>query len=194
MKVESVSAYRRPKYPCLGERIQPFNASLSRSKSATLIAAILAASGALAGCEDPPITAIAGDIVAPRYLSEQEILQILQYEAEALGITFDDQQDTVIRYAELDVALDLYNEEKQFGVAVVEEEQRRELYEALYNADEQDVIEGLYAGGIAAKGSLEDAEQPVDFFLTADISEYNEDTLRQSFREYIEWLQAEGVI
>ncbi|MCL2677725.1 MAG: hypothetical protein FWE85_01570 [Clostridiales bacterium] len=115
------------------------------------------------------------------YLSEADIIQILQSEAAALGLALEGGQDTTARYSGFDIVLDLYNEEKQVGVALIDRSQTND--------------QGLYDGrGIAAQGSLE-YERTVDFFLTVnDHTEYNAEYLRQAFREFIEWLQSEGII
>jgi|GEM_PF-1733836 len=207
MKVEPIRTYRRPNYPCIGEKIYPTNPFRSRGKNAALVAAMIAVSGALTGCDTsydisggiPPtedntsFVEYGGVPPAAEYLTEQEILQILTYEAENLGVAFDRPQDTVVKYFDHDIALDLYNEESQIGVAVVDQSQSNNLYETLSAAGESDLIETLYASGGPAEGTLEDA-QPVNFFFAADITEDDEETLRQSFCEFIEWLQSEGII
>ena len=192
MKVEPIVTYRQPKYPCAGEKINTTNVFLPRCKNAALIAAVIAASGTLTGCR-APVSVMAGAMPAPNYLSEQEMIQILQYEAEELGISFYSAQGKVIKYFDNDIALDLYNEECQIGVAVVDKTQGNSLYESLRDADEPGLLDGMNAGGVSAKGSLED-EQPVNFFLASEIAEYDEENLRQAFREFIEWLQSEGII
>jgi len=138
MKVEPLSTYRQPKYPRLGENIQLSNA-LSRNKNMTLIAATIAISGALAGCVSKGkihYPALSGVIPTPRYLSGQEILQTLQYEAEYLGIAFDRQQETTIKYDDID--LELFDEENQIA-----EYQEDDLYQALREYIEQLQTEGI---------------------------------------------------
>ena len=193
MKVEPLVTYRKPKYPLIGEKIKPNNAFfLSRSKNMALIATVIAASGTLTGC-NAHIGATAGAPPVPSYLSEQEVIQILQYEAEELGISFDSTKDTVIKYLDNDIALDLYNEEHQIGVAVVERKQINIPYTFLKDSGEENTVENAYTICMSAKGNLED-EQPVNFFLSSEIAEYDEEDLRQAFREFIEWLQLEGII
>ncbi|MCL2677967.1 MAG: hypothetical protein FWE85_02815 [Clostridiales bacterium] len=180
MQVEPLLAYRRPRYPRRNEGVPP-HLLLAKNKSKALIAAMLVVSTSLTvGC----ISRLQG-IDVPDYLSEADIIQILQNEAAALGISFENGQNIVTRYSGLDIILDLYNEEKQVGVAVINENQAAAL----------DYRNELYDGrGITAKGSLED-EQSVDFFLTSEyIEKYNAENLRQAFREFIEWLQSEGII
>ncbi|MCL2817129.1 MAG: hypothetical protein FWD39_01920 [Clostridiales bacterium] len=178
MQVEPLLTYRKPKYPRLGEGVPP-NLLLSSKKSKVLLAVMIAASLSLTACGAPPYDFI--------LLSEAEILQILQNEAERLGVAFESRQDAAVKYSDLDIILDLYNEEKQVGVAVIDRGQANELRGT-------DAWENIRGSGMAAQGSLEDG-QNVDFFLTSEyIREYNEEDLRQAFREFIEWLQAEGII
>jgi len=190
MKVEPVFIYRRPKYPRIGEDIQSSNVFFSRNKNAVLVAAMIAVSSTLAGC-DAPFGRTQGSPPPPKYLSEQEIIQILQYEAEELGVSFDSKQDTIIKLfnSDIEIALDLYNEEKQIGVAIVDRSQANDLITTGAQVDTSD----MRTSGTIAEGILED-EQPVNFFLASDIAEYREDDLRQAFREFIEWLQSEGII
>ena len=196
MKVKPLMTYRRPKYPRLGERIEPPSSVLSKGKHAALVAAIMAVSGTLAGCNtviSPPFGALTGAPPIRQPFSEQEMIQILQYEAEDLGISFSATENTVIKYFGHDIALDLYDEDRQFGVAVVEAEERKRLFESLRDMDESVLLDSRNTDGTSAIGYLED-EQPVNFFFATDFTEHDEDYLRQSFREFIEWLQAEGII
>lgn len=181
MQVEPLLTYRKPKYPRIGEGVLP-NFLLSRNRNKALIAAMMAVSLSLAGCG----VKIAGGLMPEEFFSEQEIIQILQNEAEGLGVSFEDGQGTAVKHFGLDIILDLYNEEKQVGVAVIDRGQASELYGT-------DGWEKIYESGLAAQGSLEDG-QNVDFFLTTEYLEtYTEENLRQAFREFIEWLQAEGI-
>ena len=196
MKVKPLATYRQPKYPRMGEQIEPANSALSRNKQAALVAAILAVSGTLTGCGTAVSQVLGGPAGAPpmrQYLSEQEIIQILQYEAETLGVSLGEAQGKVVKYFDNDVALDFHDEGRQFGVAVIDRTESTSLYESLKMADEQNCIDSIRAGGTLAEGSLED-EQPVNFFLVSDIDEREEEQLRQTFREFIEWLQSEGII
>jgi len=179
MKVEPVLAYRRPKYPRIGEEIQPINSMLSK----TIIAAALALTGVL------PV--YAGAQAQRAYTSEQEIVQILKYEAEKLGIALENGQDIRLKLSgsEIQIALNLYNEEKQMGAAVLPRGQLYNMAETLSPND----MESIETRGLAARGKRED-EQDVNFFLTTEIDEYYEKDLRQAFREFIEWLQSEGII
>ncbi|MCL2678614.1 MAG: hypothetical protein FWE85_06140 [Clostridiales bacterium] len=182
MKVEPLLTYRKPKYPRREEGLPP-HLLLAKNKSKALIAAMLAVSTSLSGC----IVSFSGKPPSPDYLSEADIIQILQNEAAALGISFENGRDTTVRYSGLDIVLDLYNEEKQVGVAVVDRVQANELYRT-------DGWEEIYSSGLAAQGSLED-EKTLDFFLTSEyLEEYHAENLRQAFREFIEWLQSEGII
>ncbi|MCL2817130.1 MAG: hypothetical protein FWD39_01925 [Clostridiales bacterium] len=195
MQVEPLLTYRKPKYPRLAEGVPP-HFLLPRNRSKALIAAMLVISSTLAGCgtNDPGRPGGGGVFLGgvpprePRLLSEAEIIQILQNEAEARGIAFERWLDIPVKYSDLDIILDLYNEEKRVGVAVIDRGQANELRGT-------DAWENIRGSGMAAQGSLED-EQTVDFFLTSEyIREYyDEENLRQAFREFIEWLQAEGII
>ena len=204
MKVEPLLKYRRPKYPRIGEGIPPSNAFLS--KNAAIIAATIAISGALSGClpgqPPPPNNSIPGLAGAPPqppplyYLSEQEIIQILKYEARDMGIALDSKQAIAIKYSDIDITLDLYNEEKQIGAAVLDMGKLNQLHNQVDKSsyDPNDPkISNISKKGAVVKGSLED-EQPVDVFLASKILNYREDDLRQAFREFIEWLQSEGII
>jgi len=202
MKVEPVLTYRQPKYPRMGEDIQPYNVF---SKNTAIITAMLVISGALAGCgsidennlSSSPIQLAGAPLPPPPsiYLPEQEIIQILQYEAENLGVVFDSEQDTTIKYADIDIALDLYNEEKQLGVAILNPAEVNQVYEALKNTTMLDVCIDMHKNGATVEGNLEDG-QSVDFLMAAagTIRKHDVDDLRQAFREFIEWLQAEGII
>ena len=173
MKVEPVFAYRRLKYPRIGEEIKPVNSMLPKA----LIAATLALTGAL------PV--YAGAQQQRSYISEREIVQIFRYEAEKFGITFDSELDTSVKLtgSDIDVALNLYNEEKQIGAAVLPRDQVNKITQG-------PLIERQ---GLKTTGKRED-EQDVNIFLTTDYNFYTEDDLRQAFREFIEWLQSEGII
>jgi len=213
MKVEPLLTYRRPKYPRREEGVPP-TFLLASHKSKALIAAMLAFSLSLAGCgitapapptqenpggqggevvkppDDPWAGVELGGVMPVRFLSEADIIQILQSEAAALGVSFESGQSTVTRYSGLDVVLDLYNEEKQVGVAVIDRHQANELTEI----HGWDYVKDMYRSGMAEKGSLED-DKTADFFLTSTyLDEYSGADLRQAFRDFIEWLQSEGVI
>ena len=186
MRVEPVLKYREPDYPRIGE-----GAPLSpvyRLKNKALIAAMVAASGALSGCLEGGIFGVAtSGIPMVNYFSEQEIIQILLDEAGKQGVTFSERQDIIAKYRDLDIILDLYNDEKQIGAAVIDRTQANEFQSG-------EIINGLYNGGIKVRGSL-DSGQPVDFFLASEyIEDYSEGDLRKNFRDFLEWLHDNGII
>ena len=186
MKVEPILEYSLPKYPRKGE-ISPLpGAFLPKNKRKALLGAVLAVSGTLNGCFiiDPFVTT--GVPPMPDLLTEEQIIQILQYEAEGLGLNFTRRDDAFVNYSDFSVNLDLYNDEKNVGVAVVDQSQGYDIYNKNKNPD-------LYKKGVRADGTFEGGK-PVDFYLATEIPEYHEETIREAFREFILLLQSEGII
>ena len=239
MRVEPLKKYRRPKYPGFGENIQLSKILISRGKHKAIIAAVVAISGTLTGCgpsgglsmpTPEEMTRLSG-MPAPSnemwlptqgmYLSDQEIMQVLQEEAAMWGISFDVKPDAIIKYLDVVMNPELYNEEKKIGVEIVHPDELNKLYKASSDTeghtdeaytdeaydgkciDDENVDEeyiDLITHGLVVKGSLED-DQTADLFLIASCDElYNvdyreyEDNLREAFRQFIERLQAEGTI
>jgi len=199
MRVEPIYTYRRPKYPRIDEVTKPVHAYLFRRKNTAFIAAIVALSGALAGCGS--VNNIGDDMVETggpampelSMLTEQEIVQILKYEAEEMGVSFENRNDLVVKFLNVEITLDLFNEEGQVGAAAAKGDEEWNLYDVLIEDNRWDIFSDINSSGLATKGLLEDG-QPIDLYLVANSQDTDEDDLRQNFREFIEWLQSEGVI
>ena len=181
MKVEPVLAYRRLKYPRIGEEIMPVNSKLPKALIAAAL--VLSSSQAYAGA--------AGRHERRPPMSEQEIVQILKYEAEKYSIAFNSEQNPKIKWidSDIEIALNLYNEEKQIGAAVIPDDQVNKISNTLSSFDK----DFIRTRGLAFRSKRED-EPDVNFFITAEIDHYYEEDLRQAFREFLEWLQSEGII
>ena len=120
------------------------------------------------------------------------MIQILLNEAEERGITFNRRDDVNIKYSGIDINLDLYNEEKQIGIAVVDRIQAYDIYLAGKTEDHIYNYE-IYEKGIKVKGGTE-SEQPENFLLAAQSYEGYEEYVRETLRDFIEWLQEQGII
>ena len=190
MKVEPILKYSLPKYPQIHEFSQKY--LVSRPKNKTLIAALMAVSGTLSGCYPFFPAVLSGVPAEPPFISEQEMIQIFQYEAEKLGITFDKREDVFFNYYDANINLDLYHTEKQIGIAVIDQMQ---AYEISQKADNYNIYDGVKERvNLTSNGSNED-ELSADVLLTIEkYNEGNEEGIRQAFREFIEWLQSEGII
>ena len=187
MKVEPILNYNLPKYPQIHEFSQ--KSLIYSPKNKTLIAALMAVSGTLSGCF--PFV-LAGEPAMPPFISEQEMIQIFQYEAKKLGIIFDKREDVFINYYDTNINLDLYNTEKHIGIAVIDQTQAYEITQKTENYNIYDGIKEKVT--LTSDGSYED-EQSADVLLTAEkYYKGDKEGIRQALREFIEWLQSEGII
>ena len=152
MKVEPVLNYCSPKYPQIHEISQI--PSLSRLKNKTLIAALITVSGTLSGCFPFFPFATAGDPAPPLFISEQEVIQIFQYEAEKLGITLDKREDIFINYYDTNINLDLYNTGKRIGIAVIDQTQ---AYKISQKTENKNIYDGIKEKvNLTFDGTIED--------------------------------------
>ena len=192
MKVEPVTSYRPLKYPCRNEFVEPSYPSLSKINK-VLLTGILAFSGSLTGCPLVPFFATAGIPARPQPMSEQEVIQILKHEAEKNGVILKDRQDLSVKKDYYTLDLDLY-EEKQIGAAVgtwFDFNKLNKFATSYYNDTSGAAKDSLYKDGA-------ETGQEINYFLTLprnnDWDNSYEQDLRQAFREFIEWLQSEGII
>ena len=189
MNVEPVFVYRRPGYPTIEESIQLQCGFFPKTKA--LVAAMLVISGSLPGC------VFAGGMREYRPVPKQELIQLLQYEAEKFGVALDHENNPVVSYpnANVDFTLDLYDREKRIGAALIDRTRQASLYNENNNSSDSALLSLLrnQKVSIPAAGSLEDG-QPVNYFLSNEIEEFDMNDYIQSFREFLEWLQAEGII
>ena len=138
------------------------------------------------------------------YLTEQEAIDVIRNKSEYMGLTLNDNPpDTTVRVGwqnNTEVGLDLFNEEKNIAMSVVHNSDpwgrhggnafsiAREAQEAFDEKDD-DMITKVLHGGVASLWCSRPGQQ----MRNGGIEEVQRHLTIQ-VREFIEWLQAEGII
>lgn len=179
MKIKPTMLYQTPKYPTLKEaELDPAileNKTFSlNGKKIAFTASIIAMLCLNSGC----VHRTSGDVPAPDFLNEDDILGIVKQEAIKNNINFAD-SPFAIQQSQREIEINLFNQEKQFGFA-------------LYNDNKPTSIatETLQFGTIR---KIHQADKQI--ITTYDINDvYEEASVREAFREFLDWLKAEGML
>ena len=205
--ISPVKRYAPPEYPTCAEAksdpalLKKVPSKWKKSMRAVACAGLLgvaAFSGAAFSCEFPHFGGAGGPPMYVVHLTEQEALNVIRTKAEYKGFNLDAEPPgyTVQVGGWLDVGLDLFDEEKGVAFSFINRwsrwgggwwlaDEAREMFEHQDN----DITVGVFYD----EGRFYDWRGP-DEETRAAIKIELEETLSAQVREFIEWLQADGII
>jgi len=144
------------------------------------------------------------------YLTEQEAIDVIRGKAEYLGLPMRDTPPNVsvtVSYEDFwgmvdrEVGLNLFNADKNIGISHVGNMRWNNQWIAseaqeMFDAKNNDLTVGVFHGGVEAVNNPENfyIGRPPTETERAEISERLKQHLTAQVREFIEWLQAAGII